>query len=206
MTWGTSPRRRIQDPEEQLVQKSPHRTCSAGDQDYISQQPSRRTRSLPRGMCLRRGSAGGAAGTHLLPRRNLRGPGAACFLFVGRGDMAAAAAPAAGSGAGRGRWAAATVAAWGGWGGRPRPGNILLQLRQGQLTGRGLVRAVQVRSRPGGAGRTRRELAGGRGRGLSGPPQCGRDPPWPTARPPCGLHGGCQPRWGGGQRPSTGPR
>lgn len=65
-----------------------------------------------------------------------------------------AAAPAApGSGAGRGRKAAATVAAWGGWGGRPRPGNILLQLRQGQLTGRGLVRAVQVRSRPEGAGR-----------------------------------------------------
>uniref|UniRef100_A0A452SHI7 Transient receptor potential cation channel subfamily C member 4 associated protein n=1 Tax=Ursus americanus TaxID=9643 RepID=A0A452SHI7_URSAM len=55
----------------------------------------------------------------------------------------AAAPAAAGSGAGRGRRAAATVAAWGGWGGRPRPGNILLQLRQGQLTGRGLVRAVQ---------------------------------------------------------------
>ncbi|KAF6285031.1 transient receptor potential cation channel subfamily C member 4 associated protein [Rhinolophus ferrumequinum] len=55
-----------------------------------------------------------------------------------------AAAPAsAGSGADRGRRAAATVAAWGGWGGRPRPANILLQLRQGQLTGRGLVRAVQ---------------------------------------------------------------
>lgn len=65
-----------------------------------------------------------------------------------------AAAPAsAGSGADRGRRAAATVAAWGGWGGRPQPANILLQLRQGQLTGRGLVRAVQVRSRPGGAGR-----------------------------------------------------
>ncbi|XP_059978157.1 short transient receptor potential channel 4-associated protein isoform X1 [Lagenorhynchus albirostris] len=55
----------------------------------------------------------------------------------------AAAPAAAGSGVGRGRRAAATVAAWGGWGGRPRPGNILLQLRQGQLTGRGLVRAVQ---------------------------------------------------------------
>ncbi|VFV17023.1 short transient receptor potential [Lynx pardinus] len=55
----------------------------------------------------------------------------------------AAVPAAAGSGAGRGRRAAATVAAWGGWGGRPRPGNILLQLRQGQLTGRGLVRAVQ---------------------------------------------------------------
>ncbi|XP_063515232.1 short transient receptor potential channel 4-associated protein isoform X6 [Pongo pygmaeus] len=55
----------------------------------------------------------------------------------------AAAPVAAGSGAGRGRRSAATVAAWGGWGGRPRPGNILLQLRQGQLTGRGLVRAVQ---------------------------------------------------------------
>uniref|UniRef100_G1RGQ1 Transient receptor potential cation channel subfamily C member 4 associated protein n=1 Tax=Nomascus leucogenys TaxID=61853 RepID=G1RGQ1_NOMLE len=55
----------------------------------------------------------------------------------------AAAPAAAGSGAGRGRRSAATVAAWGGWGGRPRPGNILLQLRQGQLTGRGLVRAVQ---------------------------------------------------------------
>uniref|UniRef100_A0A4X1T603 Transient receptor potential cation channel subfamily C member 4 associated protein n=1 Tax=Sus scrofa TaxID=9823 RepID=A0A4X1T603_PIG len=55
----------------------------------------------------------------------------------------AAAPAAAGSGAGRARRAAATVAAWGGWGGRPRPGNILLQLRQGQLTGRGLVRAVQ---------------------------------------------------------------
>ncbi|XP_012866146.1 PREDICTED: short transient receptor potential channel 4-associated protein [Dipodomys ordii] len=55
-----------------------------------------------------------------------------------------AAAPAvAGAGASRGRRSAATVAAWGGWGGRPRPGNILLQLRQGQLTGRGLVRAVQ---------------------------------------------------------------
>ncbi|XP_011376673.1 short transient receptor potential channel 4-associated protein [Pteropus vampyrus] len=55
-----------------------------------------------------------------------------------------AAAPAAvGSGASRGRRAAGTVAAWGGWGGRPRPANILLQLRQGQLTGRGLVRAVQ---------------------------------------------------------------
>ncbi|XP_031512550.1 short transient receptor potential channel 4-associated protein isoform X5 [Papio anubis] len=55
----------------------------------------------------------------------------------------AAAPAAAGSGAGRGRRSAATVAAWGGWGGRPRPSNILLQLRQGQLTGRGLVRAVQ---------------------------------------------------------------
>ncbi|XP_008570247.1 PREDICTED: short transient receptor potential channel 4-associated protein isoform X2 [Galeopterus variegatus] len=55
----------------------------------------------------------------------------------------AAAPAAAGSGAGRGRLSAATVTAWGGWGGRPRPGNILLQLRQGQLTGRGLVRAVQ---------------------------------------------------------------
>ncbi|KAF5917844.1 hypothetical protein HPG69_009997 [Diceros bicornis minor] len=55
-----------------------------------------------------------------------------------------AATPAAAeSGVGRGRRAAATVAAWGGWGGRPRPANILLQLRQGQLTGRGLVRAVQ---------------------------------------------------------------
>lgn len=86
------------------------------------------------------------------PRRNLRGSGAACFLFVGRGDMAAAPA-AAGAGASRGRQSAATAAAWGGWGGRPRPGNILLQLRQGQLTGRGLIRAVQVRGRPGGAGR-----------------------------------------------------
>lgn len=65
----------------------------------------------------------------------------------------AAAPAAAGAGASRGRRSAATAAAWGGWGGRPRPGNILLQLRQGQLTGRGLVRAVQVRGRPGGAGR-----------------------------------------------------
>lgn len=65
----------------------------------------------------------------------------------------AAAPAAAGAGASRGRRSAATAAAWGGWGGRPRPGNILLQLRQGQLTGRGLVRAVQVRGGPGGAGR-----------------------------------------------------
>ncbi|XP_040837527.1 short transient receptor potential channel 4-associated protein isoform X3 [Ochotona curzoniae] len=57
--------------------------------------------------------------------------------------MAAAPAAAAGSGVGRARRSAATATAWGGWGGRPRPGNILLQLRQGQLTGRGLVRAVQ---------------------------------------------------------------
>nr|XP_048287522.1 short transient receptor potential channel 4-associated protein isoform X3 [Myodes glareolus] len=55
----------------------------------------------------------------------------------------AAAPAAAGAGASRGRQSAATAAAWGGWGGRPRPGNILLQLRQGQLTGRGLIRAVQ---------------------------------------------------------------
>lgn len=97
------------------------------------------------------------------PRRNLRGSGAACFLFVGRGDMAAAPA-AAGAGASRGRQSAATAAAWGGWGGRPRPGNILLQLRQGQLTGRGLIRAVQVRGGPegrGGAGR----VGAGRGPG-----------------------------------------
>ncbi|XP_017735606.1 PREDICTED: uncharacterized protein LOC108534649, partial [Rhinopithecus bieti] len=98
--------------------------------------------SLPRGLRLRRQPTGGAAATPPPPRRNLRGPEAACFLFVRRVDMAAAPA-AAGSGAGRGRRSAATVAAWGGWGGRPRPGNILLQLRQGQLTGRGLVRAVQ---------------------------------------------------------------
>lgn len=65
----------------------------------------------------------------------------------------AAAPAAAGAGASPGRRSAATAAAWGGWGGRPRPGNILLQLRQGQLTGRGLVRAVQVRGWPGGAGR-----------------------------------------------------
>ncbi|CAO2578104.1 hypothetical protein LEMLEM_LOCUS401 [Lemmus lemmus] len=65
----------------------------------------------------------------------------------------AAAPAAAGAGASRGRQSAATAVAWGGWGGRPRPGNILLQLRQGQLTGRGLIRAVQVRGRPGGAGR-----------------------------------------------------
>ncbi|XP_012521164.1 PREDICTED: short transient receptor potential channel 4-associated protein [Propithecus coquereli] len=57
--------------------------------------------------------------------------------------MAAAVPAAAGSGASRGRRSAATETAWGGWGGRPRPGNILLQLRQGQLTGRGLIRAVQ---------------------------------------------------------------
>lgn len=109
-------------------------------------------RPLPRGLRFRGRPAGGATATPPPPRRNLRGPGAACFLFVGREDMAAAPA-SAGSGADRGRRAAATVAAWGGWGGRPRPANILLQLRQGQLTGRGLVRAVQVRSRPGGAGR-----------------------------------------------------
>uniref|UniRef100_A0A2K5W334 Transient receptor potential cation channel subfamily C member 4 associated protein n=1 Tax=Macaca fascicularis TaxID=9541 RepID=A0A2K5W334_MACFA len=53
----------------------------------------------------------------------------------------AAAPAAAGSGAGRGRRSAATVAAWAD--GAGRPSNILLQLRQGQLTGRGLVRAVQ---------------------------------------------------------------
>ncbi|KAL6046834.1 hypothetical protein STEG23_005107 [Scotinomys teguina] len=57
----------------------------------------------------------------------------------------AAAPAAAGAGASRGRRSAATATAWGDWGGRPRPSNILLQLRQGQLTGRGLVRAVQTR-------------------------------------------------------------
>lgn len=119
-----------------------------------------------------------------------------------------AAAPAsAGSGADRGRRAAATVAAWGGWGGRPRPANILLQLRQGQLTGRGLVRAVQVRSRPGGAGRGG---PGGSWRGAGGEAFPGRrsmgpTPPWPASGRPRGLHGRCQPRSGGGQRPFRGP-
>lgn len=97
-------------------------------------------------------STGGDVESPPPPRRNRRGLGAACFLFVGRGDMAAAP-PAAGAGSSRGRRSAATAAAWGSWGGRPQPGNILLQLRQGQLTGRGLVRAVQVRGQPGGAGR-----------------------------------------------------
>lgn len=130
-------------PKGQVAQETPLSHLPAWEQDYISQQPPRHAQPLPRGLRLRRRPTGGAAATPLPPRRNLRGPGAACFLFVGRGDMAAAPA-AAGSGAGRGRRAAATVAAWGGWGGRPRPGNILLQLRQGQLTGRGLARAVQV--------------------------------------------------------------
>lgn len=94
----------------------------------------------------------------------------------------AAAPVATGAGVCRGRRSAATVAAWGGWGGRPRPGNILLQLRQGQLTGRGLVRAVQVRGgRRGGARQAGRELAGGRGQGLSGPLWGGAGPPWPAA-------------------------
>lgn len=98
--------------------------------------------------------------------------------------MAAAPAPAE-SGAGRGRQAAATVAAWGGWGGRPRPGNILLQLRQGQLTGRGLVRAVQVRSRPGGAGRGR---PGGSWRGAGEEAFRGRRSTGPSSLgPPLGL-------------------
>lgn len=101
----------------------------------------------------------------------------------------AAAPAAAGSGADRGRRAASTVAAWGGWGGRPRPANILLQLRQGQLTGRGLVRAVQVPSQPGGAGR------GGRGGSWRGPgeeafPGCRSMGPTPIGRPR-GLFLGC---------------
>lgn len=101
----------------------------------------------------------------------------------------AAAPAAAGSGAGRGRRAAATVAAWGGWGGRPRPGNILLQLRQGQLTGRGLVRAVQVRSRPGGAGRGG---PGGSWRGAEEEAFPGRRSTGPTPlRWPRGLPAGC---------------
>lgn len=206
-TWGTSPPKcRTQGPEKQLRQPSSPRTCPVSSQDYISQQPPRSAQSLPRGLCLHRRPAGGAAATPLPPRRNLRGPGAAGFLFVRRGDMAAAPA-AAGSGAGRGRRAAATVAAWGGWGGRPRPVNILLQLRQGQLTGRGLVRAVQVRSRPGGAGRGG---PGGSWRGAGAeafPAAAGR------ARPPVAGRGVCP--WvartlsaaaGGGHRPSAGPR
>lgn len=140
-------------PEKQVAQGTPGSLAPARLRSRLQfpAAPAGLT-ALPRGLRLRRQPSGGAAATPPPPRRNLRGPGAACFLFVGRGDMAAAPA-AAGSGAGRARRAAATVAAWGGWGGRPRPGNILLQLRQGQLTGRGLVRAVQVGSRPGGAGR-----------------------------------------------------
>lgn len=74
----------------------------------------------------------------------------------------AAAPAAAGSGAGRGRQAAATVAAWGGWGGRPRPGNILLQLRRGQLTGGAWPGPCRYEAGPEGQGQewTGRELAG----------------------------------------------
>lgn len=181
------------------------RTCPPESKTTFPSSPRGAHGPLPRGLRLRRRPTGGAAATPPPPRRNLRGPGAACFLFVGRGDMAAVPA-AAGSGVGRGRRAAATVAAWGGWGGRPRPGNILLQLRQGQLTGRGLVRAVQVRSRPGGAGRggPGGSWRGGRARGLSRPPLYGPDPSWLAAGPPCGLSRRCQLRRGSGQRQARG--
>ncbi|XP_010638377.1 short transient receptor potential channel 4-associated protein [Fukomys damarensis] len=59
--------------------------------------PGGEPKSLPRGLRLRHQPAGGAVTSPPPPSRNLRGPRAVCFLFVGRGDMAAAPA-AAGAG------------------------------------------------------------------------------------------------------------
>lgn len=136
---------------KQVVQETPHLCPLPGLRGRLHFPEGLGARTATRPAPSRQ-STGGDVERPPPPRRNRRGPGAACFLFVRQGDMAAAPA-AAGAGASRGRRSAATEAAWGGWGGRPRPGNILLQLRQGQLTGRGLIRAVQVRGRPGGAGR-----------------------------------------------------